>query len=292
VKLSGQQADERQRSLHAERACLGAALLDNGLLRGPLAKLAVCDFCLLANRELFALMLELDEDGQPFDHSTIAQSLRKRGLLDAVGGYGYLSDLVDVVVTDESLVGRHVDYVIEFSRHRQIDNLLENFARRNREPGADPDQLLEQLAGTVEALQAGYDVDGNLLPYEPRLSLRRPEILTLSQVEAREVDWLWRPYLANGMLAMLSGDPGAGKTYVALAIAAAITTGSVPYTGEHRERRMCFTSVLKIARSMYCDLDLIPWEVKRTDSLFFAVQSLATASAPSVGECGSPTSGY
>jgi hypothetical protein len=54
-------------------------------------------------------------------------------------------------------------------------------------------------------------------------------------VEAKEVDWLWKPYLANGMLAMLSGDPGAGKTYIALAIAASITAGRVPCTGEHRE---------------------------------------------------------
>jgi len=41
--------------------------------------------------------------------------------------------------------------------------------------------------------------------------------------------------LANGMLGMLSGDPGAGKTYIALAIAAAITTGRVPCTAERRD---------------------------------------------------------
>ena len=46
------------------------------------------------------------------------------------------------------------------------------------------------------------------------------------------VEWLWNPYLAVGMLAMLSGDPGAGKTLIALAIAAAITLGRVPYTGQ------------------------------------------------------------
>ena len=49
------------------------------------------------------------------------------------------------------------------------------------------------------------------------------------------MNWLWKPYLANGMLGMLSGDPGAGKTYIVLAIAAAVTTGHVPCTGEHRE---------------------------------------------------------
>ena len=46
------------------------------------------------------------------------------------------------------------------------------------------------------------------------------------------MDWLWRPYLALGMLAMLSGDPGAGKTYIAMAIAAALSIGRTPYSGD------------------------------------------------------------
>lgn len=133
------------------------------------------------------------------------------------------------------LIKRHAETVIRFSRLRQIQKFADRIRRHTAGLGADPDQLLEQMAETVDALQAGYDIDGNLLPYEPCPSSRRPEILTLSQVEGKEVDWLWRPYLPNGMLAMLSGDPGAGKTYIALAIAAAITTGREPCSGQLRK---------------------------------------------------------
>ena len=221
-------------SAEAERACLGAALLDNSVLRGPLAELAVDDFYLAANREVFALMLQSYEEGLPFNILTLVESLQK-DRLGAIGGVEYLDILIDGVVLHSGLIKRHAEAVIRFSRLRQIEKLADHMGRQTAEPGADPEQLLEQLAGTVDALRAGYDLDGNLLPYEPRLLSRRPEILTLSQVEAKEVDWLWKPYLANGMLAMLSGDPGAGKTYIALAIAASITAGRVPCTGEHRE---------------------------------------------------------
>jgi hypothetical protein len=67
---------------------------------------------------------------------------------------------------------------------------------------------------------------------EPIAGPRRAEIVTLSDVQPREVDWLWRPYLPAGMLAMLSGDPGVGKTFLVLAIAAALTTGHVPNSQE------------------------------------------------------------
>jgi hypothetical protein len=221
--------------MHAERACLGAAFLDNAFLRGPLAPLAVDDFFLSAHRVIFRLMLQADSDGLAFDILTTVDSLQQQNQLEAIGDVAYLASLTDGVVLHPGIIKRHAETVIRLSRLRQIQNLADRMGRDVGEPGTDPDRLLEQLAGTVDALQAGRDLDGNLLPREPRLSSRHPEILTLSQVEAREVDWLWKPYLANRMLAMLSGDPGAGKTYITLAIAAAITTGREPYTGERRD---------------------------------------------------------
>jgi hypothetical protein len=55
-----------------------------------------------------------------------------------------------------------------------------------------------------------------------------PAVLCCADVEQRSVAWLWQDRLALGSLAVLSGEPGSGKTWVALAIAAALSKGDEP----------------------------------------------------------------
>jgi hypothetical protein len=56
----------------------------------------------------------------------------------------------------------------------------------------------------------------------------QPILIRLSEVVAKAVPWLWEPYLPKGMLTLMSGDPGGGKTYLSLAIAAALSVGRLP----------------------------------------------------------------
>lgn len=42
---------------------------------------------------------------------------------------------------------------------------------------------------------------------------------------AAPIDWLWEPYLTAGSLAILDGDPGVGKSFVALDLAARLSAG-------------------------------------------------------------------
>jgi hypothetical protein len=55
----------------------------------------------------------------------------------------------------------------------------------------------------------------------------KPVLICLADVEARAVDWLWEPIIPTGMLSMLSGDPGAGKSFIALAVAADLSRGKL-----------------------------------------------------------------
>ena len=49
--------------------------------------------------------------------------------------------------------------------------------------------------------------------------------LPISQVESCAVSWLWDQRLALGKLAILDGDPGLGKSLVALDLCARLSTG-------------------------------------------------------------------
>src|SRR5690606_19753429 len=56
-------------------------------------------------------------------------------------------------------------------------------------------------------------------------------IRPLTDYEKQEIDWLWYPYIPKGGITLLDGDPGVGKTYLALALVAHFSAG-IPLPGE------------------------------------------------------------
>ena len=57
---------------------------------------------------------------------------------------------------------------------------------------------------------------------------RRARLVSMASVEPEEVRWLWEPYIPLGKLTLLEGDPGLGKTWLLLALAAAVSRGVPP----------------------------------------------------------------
>ena len=55
--------------------------------------------------------------------------------------------------------------------------------------------------------------------------------MRLSDVTPEKVEWLWRARIPRGKVTLLVGDPGAGKSFASLAIAASITNGT-PLPGD------------------------------------------------------------
>jgi hypothetical protein len=70
------------------------------------------------------------------------------------------------------------------------------------------------------------------IPADPLALESTADLVYLSELQPSPVEWLWKDRLASATLAMISGEPGSGKTWLALAIAAALTRGRAPFTGE------------------------------------------------------------
>ena len=51
------------------------------------------------------------------------------------------------------------------------------------------------------------------------------EVVKASEIEPKEVKWLWYPYIPFGKVTLLQGDPGDGKSKLMLSIAALLSNG-------------------------------------------------------------------
>ena len=57
------------------------------------------------------------------------------------------------------------------------------------------------------------------------------EIIRGDEIELRDVDWLWYPYIPFGKITLIQGDPGDGKSTFVLNLAAMLTVGMpLPFT--------------------------------------------------------------
>src|SRR5450755_90008 len=82
------------------------------------------------------------------------------------------------------------------------------------------------LGGTVYTAHGG-----------PPMPFDDPACFRLDRIPVRPIHWLWRPYLACGKLALLDGDPGAGKSLLTADLAARLTRGGRMPDGSWRRRK-------------------------------------------------------
>jgi replicative DNA helicase len=80
-------------SLEAERAVLGAILLEPALLPRAIEALIPEEFYKEAHRKIFAAMIRLFERGEPADTIMVTEALRRDGVFEEVGGHTILATL-------------------------------------------------------------------------------------------------------------------------------------------------------------------------------------------------------
>jgi putative DNA primase/helicase len=54
---------------------------------------------------------------------------------------------------------------------------------------------------------------------------KKAEIISFDKIEPLDIDWLWHNRIPRGMLTLLVGDPGVGKSFLTLYMSAKVSTG-------------------------------------------------------------------
>jgi len=109
-------------NLDAERAILGAGLLDNKAVWEAASHVNREDFFLEQHRLIFSASQALVAEGRPVDLVTLTDALQKAGKLELAGGAMYIAGICDGVPKVTNLP-HHARIVREAARRRQVVHL-------------------------------------------------------------------------------------------------------------------------------------------------------------------------
>jgi replicative DNA helicase len=136
--------EERGRSVprceDAERALLGALLLDGERIADVAELLRSGDFHDRRHQLLFEVLVALAERGAPIDFITVGEALRASGRFDEVGGAPFLVDLAGAVTT-AAHANYHANLVADTATLRDLIRESTDIVTRAYETRADGDEV-------------------------------------------------------------------------------------------------------------------------------------------------------
>jgi replicative DNA helicase len=106
-------------NMEAEQAILGGILINNDAMNQVLDILSVDAFYREAHAHLFQGMIDLYNNNEPIDLITLHQYLKRKDLLEKVGGAEYLGSLVEAVSTSAGIT-YHAEIIRDLSVRRKL----------------------------------------------------------------------------------------------------------------------------------------------------------------------------
>jgi replicative DNA helicase len=130
-------------NIEAERATIGAMLLDAESVGTVLRFLRPDDFYRTSHQKIFRVILDLFNKGETIDLISLTDGLRVAGELEACGGSAYVSGLTDEVPTSAN-VEYYAKIVKDRSVRRQLQRISGQLSARSFEESVDTRVLIEE----------------------------------------------------------------------------------------------------------------------------------------------------
>jgi replicative DNA helicase len=222
-------------SAEAERAILGAIILDNGMVNQAVELLRPEDFYIRAHQFIFRAMIGLSERGAEINPILLGEELRREGALEQTGGLAYVSELTYGLPHFTNLA-HYGKIVHDKSLLRQLVKVSNKITSEALEEEDEASHILDHAEQMIFALADERTRQGfaHVKPIADQLLEKvqemsgRTTVITGLATGFKELDEMTSG-LQPAELIIVAARPSMGKTSLALTLAqnAAIITGAV-----------------------------------------------------------------
>jgi replicative DNA helicase len=155
-------------NIEAEESLLGSLMIDKNAILKVADFLQPKDFYRGIHQEIYTVMQELFEKGEPIDLLSVAAKLKGKQKLDEIGGNSYLTELINCVPT--------ATHVATYAKIVQKKRILRDLIDASYQIGTlgyqedeDVDQLLDQAEKTIFSI-AQHSLSQNFIPVKSTLT--------------------------------------------------------------------------------------------------------------------------
>ena len=214
----------------AEQSVLGAIFIDEGKLVFVREYIEAEDFFKHAHRLIFAAMVALSERNEAIDATTMRNYLANHGDLEAIGGLGYLAEVINSVPTSAN-AEYYAKIVAEKSNLRKLIDRLTDSVNQAYEGADDADTIIANAEKALIDVSEGASRSG-FKRIDDVLNLNFENLEARSQ-QTSDITGIASGYpaldnMTTGFheeeLIILAARPAVGKTAFALNVAQNIGT--------------------------------------------------------------------
>jgi DnaB helicase-like protein/AAA domain-containing protein len=224
-------------NLDAERAVLGAVLIDESVIPSARQILNADDFLLPENRRVFAAMLGMADAKQAIDLLTVNEELQRQGILEAAGGTAYLAGLMDGVPR-LTHIEHYARIVREKAALRNLIHATDAIQQEAFRAEATADTVLDCAKASIAGIAPLH-----------RLETRRIQLVSASDFLARrsedDVPWIVNGLLPARSQTIWQGRPKVGKSHSLLQLAFDAACG-LPVFGHFAVTRSIRTAYVEL----------------------------------------------
>lgn len=212
-------------NLEAEVAVLGSMLLDREAIASAIEALEEAAFYSEANKKIYRSVIKLYDENEAVDIVTLIEELKKRNILDEVGGPAYITELANSIPTAAN-IAHYIKIVREKYLLRSLINTATQIVSESFEPDSEVGELLDRAEKRIFDItsskkhelhvSAMKDVVKESIETIDRL-YQRKENITGIPTGFHELD-VMTAGLQKADLIVLAGRPSMGKSALAISI--------------------------------------------------------------------------